>query len=361
MVKIMKKIPALTCCILILSCAGSKVLQEIPPADINESTVLPSGFPEEDKAANNTAEDRVSLDSALTDFSVYIAERLPASALAAIASIDAPVQRLGNYAADRLNDLLLNTGGIRLVGRQDYERIISEQNLQTSLFFNDDTTAKIGHTLGWSTIVYGAVEPLQNAYHLSLRAVDVETGEIQGSKTYLLDSGDPILINLINPEIAVQRLYERKSLLAYFDGIQNDFEISLSTDKTVFYDGDFLFITLESDTDCYFVMYHLDIDNNMRLIFPNIWEPDTNYLLADTPRTIPENSFFLLHEPYGEERILVYATDHKIEIDEDQYRAITITKENLSDPEALWQGGTPEPETEPRNATGQIVYTILPK
>jgi hypothetical protein len=66
-----------------------------------------------------------------------------------------------------------------VVSRQDFERLLAEQSLQTAINFDDDSTAKIGHNIGWGTIVYGAVDPLQNAYRLLLRAVDVQSGELR--------------------------------------------------------------------------------------------------------------------------------------------------------------------------------------
>jgi hypothetical protein len=228
---------------------------------------------------------------------------------------------------------------------------------------NDDTAVRIGHNLGWRTIIYGAIEPLSDAYHLSLRAVDVHTGELKGSKSYVLAGNDPILVNLVNPNISVQRLNERESILAPFNGMRNDFEITVSTNKTVFYDYENMQITLTSNADCYFVVYHLDIDNNMQVIYPNQWEQGKNTLKAGVSRVIPENSNFELHAPYGEERILVYASDQPINIPADQYNAKQITREYLASPQTQWQGGdgTRALTVRPKGATAQVSYSILPK
>ena len=69
----------------------------------------------------------VNLDAALADFSAYIGERLPNTALTAVAVTSTPVQRLGNYIADELTSSLLNSAGLRMVSRQDFDRIVSEQ------------------------------------------------------------------------------------------------------------------------------------------------------------------------------------------------------------------------------------------
>jgi len=312
--------------------------------------------------AQNQMANAITLDAALRDFSAYIVQRLPANSITAVNALETPVSRLGNYITDKLSDLLVNWAGLKIISRQDFEKVITEQNAQTALHFNDDSTAKIGHLMGWNNIIYGVVDPLQDTYHLSLRAVDVETGALLGSKTYLLIGNDPVLVNIVNPSLTVQRLHERDMILAPFDGGQNDFRLTLSTNKTVYYDQDYLYIHLRSEKDCYFVVYHLDANNYMQVIFPNRWETGTNLLKAGVERVIPENTFFLLHAPYGEERVLVYASEQPIRIPDSQYRSTAISEEYLSAPGAIWRGGDGirALAVKPRGATSQISYTLLP-
>jgi hypothetical protein len=252
-----------------------------------------------------------------------------------------------------------------MVSRQDFERILSEQIIQAGLEFDDKTTAWMGRNLGWRTIVYGTVDPLREAYRLSLRAVDVESGELLGTQNYILNGSDPILISMVNPNMTVERLTERETLLQPFAGKQNDFNLSVSANKSVFYDYEELFITLRSSEDCYFVVYQLDIDNNMQIVYPNFWEKDKNFLKANTSRVIPEDSSFILHGPYGEERILVYASLRPFNIPEDQYSPKPITADLLNSPQALWRiesvnDGSKVLSVVPKGATAQISYTILP-
>jgi len=333
-------IAAIIICITVLSCV----------------TTPPSG----------TANLGTNLDAALEDFSAYIAERLTKDTLTAVAVTDAPLRSIiGNYIADKLMSLLLNNAGLRMVSRQDFERVLAEQYIQAGPNFDEDKTAWIGHNLGWRTIIYTVVNPLQDAYHLSLRAVDVETGELYGTKTYILNGRDPILISMVNPNMNVERLSERETLLQPFDGRYNSFNLTVTANKTVYYDGDEFFVTLRSSEDCYFVLYLLDADNNMEIIYPNFYEKENNFLKANTSKTIPERSVLFLHEPYGEERILVYASPRPFNIPEDQYGKRPITRDLLDSPQALWRiessdDGSKGMSAAPRGATGQISYTILP-
>jgi len=321
MKRVMVMIIALVCA-LMLSCASGGTSRDVKSSDTKKPAMMTV---------------MINLDAALEDFSVYIAGRLPNTAPTAVAITSTPVQRLGNYIADELISFLLNRAGLRMISRQDFERVLSEQYLQTEANFNDDTTAIIGHNLGWRTIIFTAVEPLQEAYRLSLRAVDVETGELRGTKSYILNGSDPIMISIINPNMTLERLNERDILLQPFDGKQNNFKLTITTNKNVYYDGEELFVTLRSSDDCYFVIYHLDINNNMQIIYPNFWDKEKNFLKANTPRTIPEDSSFTLHAPYGEERVLVYASLRPFTIPDDQYSSKLITKDLLSSPKAIWR------------------------
>ena len=328
-------------CFILLSCAGQGAVKTEPvPGTVN-------------------------LDAALGDFSGYIGGRLPSTTLTAVAITDVPVLRLGNYVADELASSLVNNTSLRMISRQDFERVLSEQNIQTAGNFDDDTTAKIGHNLGWQTIIFGTVEPTQEAYRLSLRAVDVESGELRGSKSYFLNGKDPTLISIVNPNMTIQHLSERNTMLEPFNGKLNNFALNITTNKEVYYDNEELFVTLRTNEDCYFVVYHLDIENKMSVIYPNLWEKDNNFLKAGETRTIPEKASFALHAPYGEERILVYASQRPFNIDEDQYDLKTITQDLISSPSATWRVDSESEISKglsvvPRGATAQVSYTILP-
>ena len=360
--------------------------------------------------ADNQPSGVLNLKSALADFTGYIDGRIPGSAITAIAITDVPVKKLGDYISDELSSLLLNNAGLRMVSRQDFENILNEQSLQAAVDFNDESTARMGRNLGWQTVVFGSVNPMSDSYRLSLRAVEVETGELLGAKSFFLDGKDPVLISLINPDISVQQLAERETILQPFSGKSNNFRLSVSTNKSVYYDNEIMFITLEANEDCYFVVYHVDVYNNMQVIFPNRWERSNNFLKANVARVIPENSTYLLIPPYGEERILVYASETQFRIPSDQYRPRSISSDFLADPEALWHIENDDAEDEfvpvdliasddsheidcielaeeipadtsieiavlpmppqdnnrglavtPRGATAQVIYTILPR
>jgi len=164
----------------------------------------------------------------------------------------------------------------------------------------------------------------------------------------------------VNPDM--QCFSEIDILLEPFNGNNNDFDLVVKTDKSIYYDQDLLHIILHSEIDCYFAVYHLDVDNKMQVIYPNRFESGTNFLKAGMDRVIPENTYYLLHAPFGEERILVYASNQPIDIREEEFSPKAITGEYLAAPDAIWNGGDGDRSFSEnrKRATSQASYTIIP-
>ena len=81
-----------------------------------------------------------------------------------------------------------------------------------------------------------------------------------------------------------------------------------NSESLTFLHRDELGITLISDKDCHFIILHFDVNNQPTLLYPNSLD-DNNYLIANTSRVIfGKNSNAFLYEPYGAERIIVYAS-----------------------------------------------------
>jgi len=312
-------------------------------------------------AASAEAATTLSLDEAVYGFTVYMAElELPGRELTAIIMSGIPAPRLGEYISDSLIYLLSEYTGLDVLNRQDTERLLEWRG---SLPDPSDprSITEAGRELGWKQIVFGEIKALPDIYRLSLRAVETETGKLLGEKNYNLTVNDPVLVNLVNPEVEVQQLVDRKTILELFDGKLNNFGLNMKTNKTVYYDGEDMFITLSAKEDCFFVIYHLDVNDKMQLIYPNYLDMGKNFLRSGTTRTIPESSYFRLHAPFGEERILLYAAEKPIPIPEDQYKSKSISLDYLETLKVIWSGGTSASGAKPKNAAVQVIYTILPK
>jgi hypothetical protein len=83
-----------------------------------------------------------------------------------------------------------------------------------------------------------------------------------------------------------------------------------------YYDGEELSVTVWTDRDCYFKVYHIDVNNEVQLIYPSSVDRESrpngwnNFLRANTQINVPNPSkaHFILHDPYGQETILVVAS-----------------------------------------------------
>ena len=76
-----------------------------------------------------------------------------------------------------------------------------------------------------------------------------------------------------------------------------------------YFNGEDLLINLIASHDCYFKVYHVDINNKMQMIYPNAINRD-NRLRANVARTIPEDGMrYNIQAPFGQDSIIVVASN----------------------------------------------------
>jgi PBP1b-binding outer membrane lipoprotein LpoB len=85
----------------------------------------------------------------------------------------------GEFAAEELTLLLVNSKKYRIVERRSIDIIRAEQNFQLSGEVDDDTAVSIGRLTGAALVITGAISTYEALNYLRLRALDVETGEIR--------------------------------------------------------------------------------------------------------------------------------------------------------------------------------------
>ncbi|GBU28670.1 hypothetical protein R84B8_02230 [Treponema sp. R8-4-B8] len=92
-----------------------------------------------------------------------------------------------------------------------------------------------------------------------------------------------------------------------------------NSDTNTYIDGDELKINLESSQDCYFKVYHIDIDKKMQMIYPNA-QNTNNFLKANNIRIIPEgNTRYNIESPFGQDTVLVVASTRQFANIEAEY------------------------------------------
>ncbi|GHV74471.1 hypothetical protein AGMMS49940_17730 [Spirochaetia bacterium] len=101
-------------------------------------------------------------------------------------------------------------------------------------------------------------------------------------------------------------------------------------DDQIYYKGDMLSIKLKADQDCYFSVFHIDVNNIRQRIFPNRYEKD-NFLPAKTEITIPKGgSEFEIGEPYGQETIYVVVSTMPIDLPDSELAEVKATKDVIA-------------------------------
>ncbi len=82
------------------------------------------------------------------------------------------------YITDALTESVFNTGKVKIIERDNLEKILNEQKLQSSGLVNESQAANIGNIAGVEYVCYGTIKEIENGYTVSARVVDVESGEI---------------------------------------------------------------------------------------------------------------------------------------------------------------------------------------
>jgi hypothetical protein len=132
-------------------------------------------------------------------------------------------------------------------------------------------------------------------------------------------------------------------------------------DSRVYYDGEQMTLRLWADHDCYFIVYHIDVNQVRQVLFPNQYDRGSNFLKADTVKTIPiEGSRFDICEPFGEERILVIASEENFTIPPAEHIPQTVSRGLIdTSRDSVKRGVAVRPAA--LVAEAMFSFTVLPK
>lgn len=82
------------------------------------------------------------------------------------------------YITDALTEAVFNTGKVKIIERDNIEKIINEQKFQASGLVDESQAASIGNIAGVEYVCYGTIKEIDNGYTVNARVVDVESAEI---------------------------------------------------------------------------------------------------------------------------------------------------------------------------------------
>jgi TolB-like protein len=120
------------------------------------------------------------LDIAIRDASDYLNDNIPRGNKIVILNIQSDYADLSEYIIDEMIANAVNDRVFTVVDRVQLETIRMELNFQYSGEVSDESAMSIGKFLGAQTIVSGAISPLADRHRMRIRALDVETAQVQG-------------------------------------------------------------------------------------------------------------------------------------------------------------------------------------
>lgn len=126
-----------------------------------------------------SAEKIYKLDDAIKVAAKGLVAKLPQGAKVVVYEVKADKSAASDYVVEQLTYELLQTGKVVVVDRQNLDAIRNELSLQVSGDVSDESAQRLGAMLGAETLITGSFDYLTDRYRLSMKAVKVETAEIQ--------------------------------------------------------------------------------------------------------------------------------------------------------------------------------------
>jgi TolB-like protein len=128
-------------------------------------------------------EQTVTLHEGIARSMNYLTQRLPAKTRVVILNFSASTRELSDYVIEELATYIVNDSNLVVVDRRNLELLQEEMNFQMSGEVSDNTAQAIGQKLGAQTIISGSFTALGELYRMRIRAIKVETAEVQGQQT----------------------------------------------------------------------------------------------------------------------------------------------------------------------------------
>jgi hypothetical protein len=153
---------------------------------------------------------------------------------------------------------------------------------------------------------------------VTLRLVSEPGGVVLGTRDFRVSAAelDRLGIALLPENTTLEEIKKRETILNPPSSAARAFTLRAwpDSDTRTYLDGDELRISIVADEDCYFKVYHIDLNGGMQLIHPNDKNTD-NRLTANVTRTIPESGAisYVLQAPFGQDTIKVVAARQQFE------------------------------------------------
>jgi len=132
------------------------------------------------------------LDMAIRDASDYLNDNIPNGSKIVILNIQSDSNALSEYIIEELIANAVNDKIFTVVDRAQLDLIRAEQNFQYSGEVDDNDALAIGKFFGAQYIVSGAISELADRYRMRIRALNVQTAQVQGQYNRNISAGKTI-------------------------------------------------------------------------------------------------------------------------------------------------------------------------
>ena len=132
------------------------------------------------------------LDAAIREASDYLDSNVPGGNKIVILNVQSDSAALSDYIIDELIANAVNDKNFPVVDRQQLDAIRSELDFQWAGEVDDNSAQEIGKMVGAQTIVSGAISKVGENYRMRIRALEVQTAQVQGQFNRNIPAGATI-------------------------------------------------------------------------------------------------------------------------------------------------------------------------
>ena len=264
------------------------------------------------------------------------------------------------YLEESLSAVLSRSPGFELFARDRLEEILETLELSLSNLFDQSTAPQVGKLKAIEGIFSGRFFEDGTDVRVFLELVDIDSGTLVKKVSFSLPrSAIPGSVSVL-PENYNDALFVIEELAEVQNADNRDFVVKAWTPRGeggVYRDGEQLVIRFYANRDCFIKVYHIDVNKNMKLIFPNRFYPN-NRIRGRELYKIPDSSYpftFELTAPYGTEFIKVIASTVQFDDIEESFQQLGSASGELIS-RGLNVNARPEQLTE-----ALISYTIIEK
>jgi hypothetical protein len=128
----------------------------------------------------------------LREASDYLNERIPEGRKIAIISVQSESAALSEYIIDELISNAVNDNRYSVVDRQQLDAARAELHFNMSGEVSDQSAQTVGQFIGAQVIITGRVSRIGDLYRFNIRALEVESVQVQGSRNIDIAAGGRI-------------------------------------------------------------------------------------------------------------------------------------------------------------------------